>query len=211
VRRRQRNQLTGLVDSFAHAYRGLLHAVGQRNMQIHVVAAVLVGLVGSTIPLGLSEKVSLIFCVLLVFFAEILNTALEALVDLHTEDFRELARVTKDTAAASVLVLAIGTVVVFASIVVYDWPAIAGSGRTIVRQGVAGAPLTVVVAALLARTSRAAWVDDALFAAACLCWALLWPATVSWVFTTLTGMLVLLAWRAAKARAQDWRRRDGAG
>ena len=43
---------------------------------------ILVGLVGSGIPLGLAEKVTLIFCVLLVFFAEILNSALEQLVDL---------------------------------------------------------------------------------------------------------------------------------
>lgn len=200
MRRGEPGQLSGLVASFAHAYRGLLYAVGQRNMQLHVVCAILVGLVGSTIPLGLAEKVSLIFCVLLVLFAEILNTALEALVDLHTEDFRDLARTTKDTAAASVLVLAIGTVVVFAAIVAYNWSTIAASGAAIVRQGMVGAPIAVAAAALLSRRVRAAWVDDALFAVAAACWALLWPATVSWVFTALTGLLVLLCWRGAKHR-----------
>ena len=90
-------------------------------MRVHVVSAILVGLVGSGIPLGLAEKVTLIFCVLLVFFAEILNSALETLVDLATQQFDEKARVTKDAAAAGVLVLAIGTVVIFAAILVHNW------------------------------------------------------------------------------------------
>jgi len=180
-------------------------------MKIHVVGAVLVGLVGSTIPLGLAEKVSLIFCVLLMFFSEILNTSLEALVDLHTEDFRELAKTTKDTAAASVLVLAIGTVVIFASIVVYNWSSIVASAWTIVRQGLVGAPLTLAVVVLLGARPRPSWVDDLLLTIAAVCWALLWPATVSWVFTTLTGMLVVLAWRAAKQRRPDWHQRERAG
>ena len=111
----------GLLASFRHAYEGLIVACGQRNMKLHVVSAVLVCLVGSGIKLGLAEKVSLIFCVMLMFFAEILNTALEALVDLHTEDYRQLAKTTKDAAAASVLVLAMGTVIVFAAICVTEW------------------------------------------------------------------------------------------
>jgi diacylglycerol kinase (ATP) len=190
----------GLLAGFPHAYRGLLYTARQPHMKIHVVAAILVGLVGSTIPLGLAEKVSLIFCVLLVFFAEILNTAIEALVDLHTEDIRELAKITKDTAAASVLVLAIGTIVIFAAIVVYNWSTIVESGATIVRQAVAGAPLTIVAVALLAERPRPRWVDDALAAVGLLCWASLWPATVSWVFTALTGLFVVLCWRVAKQR-----------
>ncbi len=85
-------------------------------MKVHVVSAILVGLVGSGLPLGLAEKVTLIFCVLLVFFAEILNSALETLVDLATQEFDEKARVTKDAAAAAVLVLSIGSAVIFAAL-----------------------------------------------------------------------------------------------
>ena len=169
-------------------------------MKIHVVGAVLVGLVGSTIPLGLAEKVSLIFCILLMFFAEILNTALEALVDLHTEDFRELAKITKDTAAASVLVLAIGTTVIFATIVVYNWSTVVMSGAAIARQVLAGAPLTVAAVSLLGAWRRPPWVDDVVAVVGLACWLALWPATASSVFTVLTGMLLLLCWRASKQR-----------
>ncbi|HYI03132.1 diacylglycerol kinase family protein, partial [Hyalangium sp.] len=66
----------GVMASFRNAWAGLIHTViHQRNMRVHLVSAVLVGLVGSGIPLGLAEKVTLIFCVLLIFFAEILNSA----------------------------------------------------------------------------------------------------------------------------------------
>src|SRR5688500_10845600 len=109
----------GFLGSFVHAWNGLIHTVQfQRNMKVHVAAGMLVGLVGSGIPLGLAEKVTLIFCVLLVMFAEILNSALEQLVDLAIQQFDEKARITKDAAAAGVLVLALGTVVIFAAVLV---------------------------------------------------------------------------------------------
>ena len=57
----------GFFASARHAWDGLVHTVVvQPNMKVHVVSAILVGLVGSGIPLGLAEKVTLIFCVLLV-------------------------------------------------------------------------------------------------------------------------------------------------
>src|SRR5260370_37151260 len=115
-------QGTGLFQSFVHAWRGLIHAVvHQRNMRINVLAGILVGLVGMGIPLGLAEKVTLVFCVLLIFFAEILNSALEQLVDLAVEQVHEKARLAKDGAAAGGLVLAIGAVVIFAAVVVPNW------------------------------------------------------------------------------------------
>ena len=98
--------------SVMYAWNGLIHTVvHQRNMRMHIISAVLVGLVGAGIPLGLAEKVTLIFCVLLVLFAEMLNSALEQLVDLAIQQFDEKARLTKDAAAGGVLVLAIGTTV----------------------------------------------------------------------------------------------------
>jgi diacylglycerol kinase (ATP) len=196
----QRPARAGLLKSFRHAYEGLIVACGQRNMKLHVVSAVLVCLVGSGIRLGLAEKVSLIFCVMLVFFAEILNTALEALVDLHTEDFRQLAKTTKDAAAAAVLVLAMGTVVIFAAICVAEWDVIASSGAQILRQAAWGLPLAAIVGALLVEWRRPRAVDHALFVAGAALWAMLWGWTVSYVFTALAGGLLYLSWRAAARR-----------
>jgi diacylglycerol kinase (ATP) len=173
----------------------------QRNMKVHVVSAVLVGLVGSAIPLGLPEKVTLIFCVLLVFFAEIVNTALEALVDLHVEDFRALARTTKDTAAAGVLVLAIGTLAIFTAIVVNDWPTIAAHPHEVARQSAVGVPLAAL-GALLTAPRGARLLDVVLLLASLALWGLTLTWTTSAVFSGMVAGLLVL--QAAAARELRW-------
>ncbi len=191
----------GLLNSARHAWNGLLHTVlHQRNMRLHVVAAVLVGLVGSGIPLGLAEKVTLIFCVALVFFAEILNTALEHLVDLAVQQFDEKARVAKDAAAAGVLVLALGTFVIFAALVVHNWETVQRSGEMITRQVVLGLPLAALIAVLLEPFRRPAWVDALLFGAGMILMGALSRRTESVVFTTLTAGILVLAGTAAHRR-----------
>ena len=171
-------------------------------MKVHVVSAILVGLVGSGLPLGLAEKVTLIFCVLLVFFAEILNSALETLVDLATQEFDEKARVTKDAAAAAVLVLSIGSVVIFAAILVHNWEAVRASGPRIERQILFGVPLAGC-AALLMRDRPRRWVEDALaFAVGLGLVAVMATWTTSMVFSAMTAGLLVLALAAARERAR---------
>ncbi|WP_239576460.1 diacylglycerol kinase family protein [Archangium primigenium] len=193
-----------MLASFFHAWNGLIHTVvHQRNMRVHVVSAVLVGLVGSGIPLDVAEKVILIFCVLLIFFAEILNSALEHLVDLATRHFDEKARLTKDAAAAGVLVLAIGTVVIFAAILVNNWETVASSGPQIARQVALGLPLALCVMVLVLPQPRAVWVD----AVACLGGAVLLGVlatyTVSSVFSAINAGLLLIATSAARQRRRE--------
>ncbi|MBJ6766116.1 diacylglycerol kinase family protein [Myxococcaceae bacterium JPH2] len=195
---------TGLLASFGHAWAGLIHTVVyQRNMRIHVVSAALVGMVGNGIPLGLAEKVTLIFCVLLIFFAEILNSALEQLVDLAVQQFDEKARLTKDAAAAGVLVLALGTVVIFAAILVHNWETVRTSTEAIVRQVALGLPLTACVTVLVLPQPRPRWVDAlALMGGFAL---LAWMATfsASLVFTVLTAGLLFIAGSAARMRRRE--------
>ncbi|RPH64582.1 MAG: diacylglycerol kinase family protein, partial [Myxococcaceae bacterium] len=189
----------GFWASTLHAWNGLVHTVvHQPNMKVHVVSAILVGLVGSGLPLGLAEKVTLIFCVLLVFFAEILNSALETLVDLATQEFDEKARVTKDAAAAAVLVLSIGSVVIFAALLVHNWDAVRASGPRIERQILFGVPLAGC-AALLMRDRPRRWVEDALaFAVGLGLVAVMATWTTSMVFSAMTAGLLVLALAAAR-------------
>jgi diacylglycerol kinase (ATP) len=198
----------GFLQSFVHAYDGLIHALSQRNMKFHFVSGVLVGLVGSGIPLGLAEKITLIFCVLLIFFAEILNTALEALVDLHTEDFRDLARVTKDTAAAGVLVLAAGTVVIFITLLHYNWPVVVTSGPAVARQACFGLPLAASVALLLRGRVVKPFVDHVVASFGLCAYVALATWTESYVFTALTGLLFAVAVDWARRRRRSHRVRD---
>jgi diacylglycerol kinase (ATP) len=104
---------TGLVASFGHALRGLVEVTArERNMKIHVLAGTAVGLAGAELVLPLAARLALVLAVMLVVAAEMGNSALEALVDLHTKEFREEARRVKDAAAGGVLVLALGAVLV---------------------------------------------------------------------------------------------------
>jgi diacylglycerol kinase (ATP) len=193
---------TGLWASFEHAARGLVHTIAhQRNMRIHVVCAILVGLVGSGIPLGLAEKVTLVFCVQLVFFAEILNSALEHLVDLAVQHIDEKARVIKDAAAAGVLVLAVGTVVSFAAILVYNWPIVVAHGPEVGRRFALGIPLAVCVSFLMAGWRKPRFVDPLLFVAAVALFAATLPSSTSYVFSAMTLGLIVVAGAAARARA----------
>lgn len=197
---------SGLFASFGHAWAGLIHTVvHQRNMRVHLISAVLVGLVGSGIPLGLAEKVTLIFCVLLIFFAEILNSALEHLVDLAVQQFDEKARLTKDAAAAGVLVLALGTVVIFAAILVHNWETVRESTGAIIRQVALGLPLTACVVVLVLPQRRPLGVDLAAFAGGCVLLGLLALRSASIVFTAMTAGMLFVAGAAAYQRRREAR------
>jgi len=187
--------------TFVHAWNGLIHTVvHQRNMRIHLIAGVLVGLVGSGIPLGLAEKVTLIFCVLLIFFAEILNSALEQLVDLIIQQYDDKARLAKDAAAAAVLVLAGGTVVIFAALLVNNWATISSRGPQIARQVALGVPLTVCHGGLLLARRKPPALDVLLFGGATGLCAATAARTESPVFSALIYVLVVVAAASALER-----------
>jgi diacylglycerol kinase (ATP) len=174
-------------------------------MRVHLVCALLVALVGSGIPLGLSEKVTLIFCIMIIFFAEILNTALEQLVDLAIQQFDEKARVVKDAASAGVLVLAIGTVMVFAAVLVYNWHVVVEYQSDVYRQFEIGIPLATCVGVLIANRRKPFAVDAALLAASVGLFAATIPTSKSYVFSfvalSLIGLAACTAWARRKALA----------
>jgi diacylglycerol kinase (ATP) len=191
-------------DSLLHAWNGLLHTVvHQRNMRVHLVCAILVGLVGSGIPLGLAEKVTMVFCVLLIFFAEILNSAIEQMVDLAVQQFDEKARLAKDAGAAGVLVLAMGTVVIFAAILVYNWGTVTSHGGAVGRQFALGIPLAACASLLVMDRRKPPLIDRLLFAGACALFAAAAVRSTSYVFSAMTFGLLLVANAAARARRRE--------
>lgn len=197
-----KTQPTSFVRSLGYAWSGLIHTVvHQRNMRMHIIAAILVGLVGSAVPLGLAEKAILIFCVTLIFFAEMLNSALEQLVDLAIQQFDEKAKLTKDIAAAGVLVLATGSMVIFAAILVHDAEAIFRDVAVIERQVLFGVPLTFFGGALM-HEAKKPWVADVLFGlGALVTWGITTTWTESYVMSAmLFGLLVVCANAAFERR-----------
>jgi len=78
----------------------------QRNAKIHLVIAVSIALVGAFLDLSLLDWAILALTIGVVFAAEIGNTVVEAIVDLVSPEYNDLAKVAKDAAAAAVLCLA---------------------------------------------------------------------------------------------------------
>lgn len=102
-----------LVESFGFAMNGIKLAVKyNRNIKIHFVIAILVIILSFLLGLSLSEKAIIIMIILLVLSAEMINTAIEEVVDLVTKDYREEAKYAKDVSAGMVFLVAVGSITV---------------------------------------------------------------------------------------------------
>lgn len=102
-----------LTASFRAAFTGLGNLfLTQRNARIHAAIALLAVALGGILGLAVWEWAVLVLTIALVFVAEGLNTALEALVDLASPETRPLARRAKDVASAAVLLAALFAVAV---------------------------------------------------------------------------------------------------
>ncbi len=102
-----------LLKSFADAGTGVFHALRtQRNARIHAVATVLVIGLSTALKISAIEWCVILLAIGLVWAAELLNTAIEAVVDLVSPDEHELARIAKDTSSGGVLMAAIVSVAV---------------------------------------------------------------------------------------------------
>ena len=109
----------GILLSFGHALRGLVEVTArERNMKLHVLAGSAVGLLAAEVALPSPARYALLLAIMLVVAAEMGNSALEALVDLHTRELREEARRVKDAAAGGVLVLAVGSVLLAVAVAI---------------------------------------------------------------------------------------------
>ncbi len=98
-------------QSLAFALAGVRHALrSQRNLRIHITIAVAVAIAGFVLRISLIEWAVVVTLIALVIGLELLNTAVEALVDLDSPEPHSLAKVAKDTAAGAVLVAAVGSV-----------------------------------------------------------------------------------------------------
>ncbi|WP_423148164.1 diacylglycerol kinase family protein [Rubrolithibacter danxiaensis] len=97
-----------LIKSFGYAIKGIIYAAKtQVNFQIHLVAALSAIILGFYFKISVNEWLWIILCIGLVLIVELLNTAIEVLVDLISPQFNKKAGVIKDIAAGAVLTSAI--------------------------------------------------------------------------------------------------------
>lgn len=101
------------IDSLEYACQGLLHALRtQRHMRWHALIGGAVIFLALWLKLTRIETLIVLCAVTLVLVAEMLNTAVEATIDLFTEEYHPLAAVAKNAAAGGVLIAAVFSVVV---------------------------------------------------------------------------------------------------
>jgi len=99
--------------SFQFAFKGIAYFFqSQHNTWIHSGCAVLAIGCGFFFELNSMEWLWIVLAIGLVFFAEMVNTAIELVVDLVSPDYNELAGKAKDVAAGSVLVSAIAAAII---------------------------------------------------------------------------------------------------
>jgi diacylglycerol kinase (ATP) len=104
---------TKLWSSFHYAFQGLMYALHtQPNMRIHLIIAALVLVATLLLRLDRIYVIAIVITIVAVLALELMNTAIESVVDLLTVAHHPLAKSAKDAAAGAVLVATVGAVVV---------------------------------------------------------------------------------------------------
>lgn len=99
--------------SFRFAFNGIFNLIkNEHNARIHVVALVLVILLGIILEISSSEWIAITIVSGLVVITELLNTAIERLADFVEPNWNEKIGITKDYCAGAVLISAIIAVIV---------------------------------------------------------------------------------------------------
>jgi diacylglycerol kinase (ATP) len=98
-----------LIKSFKYAFEGIFNCIrAERNIKIHITAAMLVTIAGAVLHISKTEWLICLLLFGLIIGLELMNTAVEAVVDLAADGkWYSLAKKAKDTAAGSVLIASI--------------------------------------------------------------------------------------------------------
>lgn len=101
------------VHAFRYAFAGWWFVMRtQRNAWVHALASIAVGILGLWLQIERRDWAILVVAVTLVWLAEFINTALEAVVDLACPQEHPLAKVGKDVGAAAVLIAALSSILI---------------------------------------------------------------------------------------------------
>ncbi len=102
-----------LWDAFKKALSGIWYGVKtQRNIKIQIVISILVIIASILLKLSIIEFIFIIIAIMLVFIAEMINTAIETAVNLCTNQYHDLAKIAKDVAAGAVVLSAVNAIII---------------------------------------------------------------------------------------------------
>lgn len=108
------------ISSFNYAVQGIVSALKtERNMKFHYLAALGVIVASLFFRLSRVEFIVMLFAIILVVFAEMVNTAIERTIDLVVQEYNPIAKYVKDVSAGAVLITALNAVIT-AYLIFYD-------------------------------------------------------------------------------------------
>jgi diacylglycerol kinase (ATP) len=142
-----RRRPPSLLESFNFAFEGVIHVLRtQRNLRIHFAIAAAVLIAAVSVGVDKLELMALLIAISFVLIAEMLNSALEAGIDVATTSFDPLAKLAKDIAAGAVLIATVNAVAV--GYLVFSDKIVNHSSRLIVRLRDAPSELTLIALVL---------------------------------------------------------------
>ncbi|EAZ84467.1 diacylglycerol kinase family protein [Lysinibacillus sp. FSL M8-0216] len=109
------------LRSFGYAFEGIITASKEQNLRSHIVSAVIVILAGYFTGLSRTEWYIVLLLIALMFALEMINTAIERVVDLASPNLHPLAKQAKDIAAGAVLVFALFSAIIGLLIFLPKW------------------------------------------------------------------------------------------
>lgn len=102
-----------LWESFNFAIEGVIYALKtQRNLRLHAIIGMAALILSLLLPLERVEIIIIVMTIVLVFITEMLNTALELIINLLTETYHPLARIAKDISAGAVFLATVNAIFV---------------------------------------------------------------------------------------------------
>lgn len=107
--------------SFGYAFQGIVTALQEQNFRSHILSALVVMIAGYFSGLSQLEWAVVVMLIALMWALEMLNTAIERIIDLVSPDFHPLAKQAKDVAAGAVLVFAIASAIIGLLIFLPKW------------------------------------------------------------------------------------------
>ena len=107
------------LDSWKNAFSGIWYVIKTgTNSKIQIVFGLVVFVLGLIFKVSITDWLFLTFAIMLVFIAEVINTAIEETVNLVTKEFNPIAKIAKDVAAGAVVLSAINAVIIAILIII---------------------------------------------------------------------------------------------
>ncbi|HEX2926919.1 MAG TPA: diacylglycerol kinase [Ruminiclostridium sp.] len=101
------------IESFNNAFQGIWYTiVKERNMKIHMTAGIMVILLALWVRVSKVEFTVLCLTIAMVICFELINTAVEVVVDIIVDVYHPKAKIIKDVSAGAVFVSALFSIVI---------------------------------------------------------------------------------------------------